>query len=104
MIRSDMLEGIVERIRAGMHPEKIIVFGSHADDTAVEDSDIDLLVVANTDLPPSERFPAASRLLADIPAAFDIIVKTPKEYQRWRSVVNHIVYLADRHGKVVYER
>jgi len=99
-----MLEGIVERIRAGMHPEKIIVFGSHADDTAVEDSDIDLLVVANTDLPPSERFPAASRLLADIPAAFDIIVKTPKEYQRWRSVVNHIVYLADRHGKVVYER
>jgi len=104
VIRSDVLEGVVERIRAGMHPEKIILFGSQADDTALENSDIDLLVVADTDLPPRDRFPAASRLLADVPAAFDIIVKTPGEYQRWRSVVNHIVYLADKYGTVVYER
>jgi len=44
------------------------------------------------------------RLVADYPASFDIIVKTPDEYARRRSVVNHIVYFADKSRKVLYER
>jgi hypothetical protein len=62
------------------------------------------MVIANTSLSPSERYCAVRRLLADVPCSFDIIVKTPEEFARWRSVVNNIVYFADKYGKVLYER
>ncbi len=104
MISLDTLNDIVERIKKSFKPEKIILFGSYATGKAGEASDIDLLIVAETNLPAKERFAAVSRLLGDYPAAFDVILKTPKEYQRTRSVVNHIVYFADKYGKVVYER
>ncbi len=104
MITTSALEEIVQRIRDRFDPEKIILFGSYARDEATEQSDVDLLVVADTDLPRRERFPAVRRLLSGYPVGFDIIVKTPKEYRRWRSVVNHIVYFAEKYGKVLYER
>jgi len=104
MVSRDALKEIVERIKNRFHPEKIILFGSYATGNAVAGSDIDLLIVAETDLPAKERFPVVSRLLGDYPAAFDIILKTPEEYRRARSMVNHIVYFADKYGKVVYER
>lgn len=104
MINQRTLNEIVERIKVRFHPEKIILFGSHATETATEESDIDLLIVAETDLPSHERFPAISRLLGDYPVALDVILKTPQEYERTRAVVNHIVYFADKYGKVVYER
>jgi predicted nucleotidyltransferase len=84
--------------------EKVILFGSYAEGTATRDSDIDLLVVARTNLPYGARYGAVRCLLEDYPAGFDIIVETPEEFARWRSVVNHIVYFADKYGKVIYER
>ena len=104
MITTSALEEIVERIAERFNPEKIILFGSYARDEATEQSDVDLLVVADTDLLPRERYPAVRRLLADYPAGFDIIVKTPEEYRCWRNVVNHIVYFAEKYGKVLHER
>jgi len=104
MVSAAEIEELSRRIERAFDPERIVLFGSHADGTATDDSDVDLLIVARTPLPPQERYAAARRLLADVPASFDIIVKTPEEYARWRSVVNHIVYFADKYGKVLYER
>ena len=39
------IEEMVQRIVERFHPEKIILFGSHARGTAGPDSDVDLLVV-----------------------------------------------------------
>ena len=104
MISTEQLNDITERIVRCFEPEKIIVFGSYARGDAREDSDIDLLVVAATDLPVRERFPAIRRVLGDFPAAFDVFWKTPEEYRRWRNVVNHVVYFAEKYGRVMYER
>jgi uncharacterized protein len=104
VINPELIREVLERIKERFRPEKIILFGSYASGNATEESDLDVLIVAETDLPSNERFPAVSRLLADYPAAFDIIFKTPEEYERTRGVVNHIVYFADKYGKVVYER
>jgi predicted nucleotidyltransferase len=65
VIGADMLEEIVERLVVRFHPERIILFGSHARGEATDASDMDLLVVADTDLPPEERFPALRPALAD---------------------------------------
>ena len=104
MVTMEQMEELSRDIQRVFDPERIVLFGSRATGDATEDSDIDLLVVAETRLPPRERFEVARRLAAHFPASFDIIVKTPEEYVRSRSVVNHIVYFADKYGKVLYER
>ena len=104
MLSAEITQGIVERIVRRFNPEKIILFGSQARGDARPDSDVDLLIVADTDLPPRDRFPAAHRILADYPLAFDVILSTPVEYNKRRSLVNHIVYFADKYGRVIYER
>jgi len=104
MVSMNEIEEFGRRIGREFGAERVILFGSYAQGTPSVDSDIDLLVVANNSLSPSERYSAVRRLLADVPSSFDIIVKTPEEYARRRSVVNHIVYFADKYGKVLYER
>jgi predicted nucleotidyltransferase len=104
MLQANQIQEMSLRIAQAMKPERIVLFGSYARKEADEGSDVDLLVVARTSIPPRERYAAVRRLLADFPASFDIIVKTPEEFARWRNVVNNIVYFADRYGKVVYEQ
>ena len=104
MVTMNQIEELGRRIGHEFHAQKVVLFGSYARGVATADSDVDLLVVAETSLPPRKRYAAVRRLLADYPAAFDIIVKTPDEYARWRSVVNHVVHFAERSGRVLYER
>ena len=100
----NQIEDLARRLGREFPVRKVVLFGSYARGVATDDSDVDLLVVAETSLPPPQRYAAVRRLVADYPAAFDIIVKTPEEYARWRSVVNHVVYFADKSGRVLYER
>jgi predicted nucleotidyltransferase len=104
MVAMNEIEEYGRRIGRQFGAERVILFGSYAQGTPSSDSDIDLLVIADTSLSPPERYHAVRRLFADVPCSFDIIVRTPEEYARWRSVVNNIVYFADKYGKIVYER
>ncbi len=104
MVAMNQIEELGCRIGEEFGARKVVLFGSYARGTASADSDIDLLVVAETSLPPQERYGAVRRIVGDCPAAFDIVVETPEEYDRWRSVVNHIAYFADKYGRVLYER
>lgn len=104
MVAISEIEQLGRQIGDRFGAERVILFGSYAQGTVTKDSDVDLLVVADTDLSPRQRYNAVRRMAVNIPASFDIIVKTPEEYTRWRSVVNHIVYFADKYGRVLYER
>lgn len=104
MVTMNQIEELGQRIGREFDAERVVLFGSYARGVVTDDSDVDLLVVAETSLPPRKRYGAVRRLVVDYPAAFDIIVKTPDEYARWRSVVNTIVYFAEKSGRVLYER
>ena len=104
MTNFDQIEEAKNRIVREFDPERIVLFGSYASDQAREDSDIDLLVVTAKAPAPRYRYASVRRLLSDIPASFDIVVKTPEEYKRLRQTLNHIVYFADKYGRVLYER
>jgi predicted nucleotidyltransferase len=84
------------------HPERIILFGSHARGDAGPDSDIDLLVVM--DVPGSKVDAAVSIGVAlhrfRIPK--DIIVVTPEEFAWRKDVIGTIEYPASREGKVLH--
>src|SRR5829696_6137916 len=63
------------------HPEKIILFGSRAYGTPLEDSDVDLLVV----MPARNESDQALRIwdALDAPFPVDLIVRTPRNLA-WR--------------------
>ena len=103
MVTLNQIEELGRRIGREFHAKRVVLFGSYARGVPTDDSDVDLLVVAETSLPPRRRYGAVRRFVGDFPAAFDIIVETPDEYARSRSVVNSIVYLAEKSGRVLYE-
>ncbi len=76
---SEELPRAVQRIVNALHPEKIILFGSYAYGVPTYDSDVDLLVIMETEAKPSERYLAVSRLLRPRQFPVDILVRTPTE-------------------------
>jgi len=104
MLAPTDIEQMVVRLREQLSPRRIVLFGSYANGSADDDSDVDLLVVADTELAPAKRSALVARLFRDLPVDVDAIVKTPDEYQHARCLLNHIVYFADRYGTVLYEQ
>ena len=82
VIPATTLEGIrnvTRQIVQQFHPQKVILFGSYAYGQPTEDSDVDLLVVMDTDESPLH---VAAKIAAAIehPFPLDIVVRTPVEF------------------------
>ncbi len=72
---------LIRRIRTTMEPEKIILFGSKARGDAGTSSDIDLFIIAQSNLPRYKRSVPFYRALLGLGVAKDIIVYTPEEVE-----------------------
>jgi len=94
---TEMVRRIVDRF----HPEKIILFGSHARGTAASDSDADLLVVMAVEGSRRRQATEIDLALAGIGLPADVIVITPEDLQRNASRPGTVVHPA---GRVLYER
>ncbi len=53
MASESEIQTLADKIAREFHPEKIILFGSHARGDAQPDSDVDLLVIMDSDQHPS---------------------------------------------------
>ena len=98
------LDWIVGRIRDGYDPEKIILFGSLVRGDAHEWSDIDLIVVKDTDASYGNRVRALLPVLRGWQGGADIIVYSLEEYERARRTGSAFLREAERAGEVLYER
>ena len=91
-----------DRLVAEFHPDKIILFGSHAHGIPREDSDVDLLVV----LPfrgkgMQKAVEIRNRVRAGFP--LDLIVRTPEQIRRRLALNDFFIREAVEKGKVLYE-
>ncbi len=97
---------IVRRIVEAADPERIILFGSRVRGEHRPDSDLDILVIAESDEPRSVRsrmlYTATSSIARDVDA--DILVYTPDEVREWSSAPRAFVTTALREGRVLYEK
>ena len=100
----ELLREVVERITAVVDAETVIVFGSRARGDETPESDLDLLIVADSDLPRYRRAVSLRRALRDIGPEKDILVYTPSEVDEWRSAPTSLIATALREGKVLYEK
>ena len=96
---SEMVRALVDAFR----PVQIVLFGSRARGDAGADSDVDLLVVADTQLDPVERSFLAHRALGRRRTPVDVLVYTPDELVRYGAWRSHVAHAAITEGRVVYE-
>lgn len=101
-VTDQLLEEVVRRVLLVGSPHKIVVFGSRARGDARPDSDLDLLVIEDSDLPRYQRSPRYYHALAGLFPAKDILVYTPEEVKEWSEVPNAFVTAALREGRVLY--
>jgi predicted nucleotidyltransferase len=98
-----LLREVVRRIRAAAEPQQVILFGSRARGEGQADSDLDLLIVMDTDLPRHKRSLPFYRALTGLGLAKDIVVYTPSEIEDWKTASCSLVATALREGRVLYE-
>jgi uncharacterized protein len=104
MIEKDKISEIVNKIVSGYNPEKIILFGSYATENPNENSDLDLLVIKETDLPRPQRAVQVRRMIYGSMIPIDLIVYTPKEIDESKDNKFSFVYEVLNTGKTIYER
>ncbi|HZV06430.1 MAG TPA: nucleotidyltransferase domain-containing protein, partial [Gemmataceae bacterium] len=88
------IQRIVRRIVREFHPERVILFGSHARGEAGPDSDVDLLVVMPVEGLKHKKQVEIRVALHDIRIPKDIIVTTPEDFAWRKDVVGTIEYPA----------
>lgn len=103
-VTDELLEEVVRRILAAGSPIKIILFGSRARGAARPHSDLDLLIIEESDLPRYKRPVPYLRALVGLFPAKDVVVWTPEEVAAWAEVPNAFITTVLREGKVLYGR
>lgn len=101
---TDKLPEVIEGLAIKLRPERIILFGSHAYGKPTPDSDVDLLVILETDASTTERYLAVSRLLYPRPFPVDILVRTPREIEQALHAGDFFIKEIVSQGRVLYER
>jgi predicted nucleotidyltransferase len=95
---------VVERIRRGYGPERIVLFGSYATGTAGPDSDIDLLIVKKTRARPIDRRVEVAQAAAGSHRRVPLepIVLTPEEVEARLRAGDQFIQWILEHGEVLY--
>nr|VFK19323.1 MAG: Nucleotidyltransferase domain-containing protein [Candidatus Kentron sp. LFY] len=96
------LDDMIYRIVDGFHPDRIILFGSHARGEEVSDSDIDLLVVMPVNGSRRRLAVEIGAALADVPVPKDIVVTTPEDFAWRKDVTGTVEYPAAHEGRILY--
>jgi predicted nucleotidyltransferase len=78
-VSRSVIRRFARQVADRFQPDKIVLFGSHADGTPHQDSDVDILVIMHT----RNRRHAAVSIRSAIPTPFamDLLVRTPEYVQ-----------------------
>ena len=104
MIDSNKINEVVSRIATGFNPESIILFGSYASGNQAEDSDLDLLIIQETELPMHKRGLDIRLALIGTKIPIDVLFYTKTEFEEENKKRYSFISSAIKNSKVLYER
>ena len=95
---------MVEKIVREYQPNKIILFGSYVYGEPTEDSDVDLLIIKDTDKRPIDRWIEVKRLLRDTSRSLPVspLVYTEKEIEERNAIKDFFIEEIFEKGEVLY--
>lgn len=97
------IEEVGRRIGREFRPDRVLLFGSYANGTATDDSDVDLLVVLPFEGRPFHKsLEILNRL--DIRFPCDLLARSPDDVARRYEQGDPLIREALDRGKVLYER
>ncbi|RJP74280.1 MAG: nucleotidyltransferase domain-containing protein [Candidatus Abyssobacteria bacterium SURF_17] len=101
--RERILE-MAEKIARQYQPKKIILFGSYAHGEPGEDSDVDFLIIKNTDKRPIDRWVEVKRLLRTISGTLPVspLVYTEQEIDERIAIKDFFLQEVFETGEVLY--
>jgi uncharacterized protein len=99
-----LVREITNRIVEHFDPEKVILFGSQSTGIARTDSDVDLLVIMDTDESSIQRAIEVKKVCRPRFVSMDVLVKTPEEVETTLERGNFFLDQILDQGRVLYER
>lgn len=104
MISEHRIREVATRLAVAINARQVILFGSYARGEATDRSDVDLMIVAESDLPRYRRSVQLYKQLRPYPFGMDLIVYTPEEIAEGRRTPLSFVSTVLREGRMLYER
>lgn len=104
MVDEQEIKRVAARLGKAADAQQVILFGSHARGEAGENSDVDLMIIAESDLPRFKRSRKLYKQLQPYPFGMDMVVYTPREIERGKKSHVSFVSAVLREGKTVYVR
>ena len=102
MLKETEIVKLVEKIVKRIRPEKVILFGSYAKGLATLKSDLDLLIIKDTNLSMSKRMEEIRPLWANLLIGVDAHVYTPEEVEEFGYGEFSFIRLVLKTGKIIY--
>ncbi|MBZ4684043.1 MAG: uncharacterized protein PWP46_1798 [Fusobacteriaceae bacterium] len=90
-LSENLKKELIKRITKITTPQKVILFGSYANGTATENSDIDILIVEKEIKSKLEEKRKIRKALYDIDISKDIIVVSEEEFDFYKNDFGSIV-------------
>ena len=104
MITINQINEISDKIANHFNPDKIILIGSYASGTFHDDSDLDFLIIKDSDLPKHKRSKEIYKLFIGMKIPMDILVYSNKEYNDELNIKFSFINSALKTSKILYER
>ncbi|TAF73861.1 MAG: nucleotidyltransferase domain-containing protein [Bacteroidetes bacterium] len=98
------IKEVSDVIVSKFNPDKIILFGSYAIGNSDSNSDLDLLIVMDTEKPVHLRNVDIHKSFLGTKTPMDILVYTNDEFEVGQKDKFSFIYQAMLHAKVLYER
>jgi predicted nucleotidyltransferase len=98
----DILTESVRRIVEGVHPKKIILFGSATRGEIGPDSDLDLLIIIPSGGHRRKTAQTIYRKMIGVGFAVDVIVVTEDDIEKFGDNIGMVIRPALQEGKVLY--
>jgi len=102
MVSFNEIENVARRIGEQVNARAVILFGSYARNQPGKHSDVDLLVIAESNLPRYKRSRELHLMFRPYPFPMDILVYTPKEVEEESEFELSFISTVLREGKKLY--
>jgi len=102
-VTETLLMDITKRIAENFHPEKVILFGSYAYGKPTIESDVDLLVIMESDDRPAKRSARVMSTCCPRHLGMDLIAITSEELEKRLAGFDPFLEEILNKGRVLYE-